>query len=347
MRRVVLMLAASALAGLARAGDAPPPEGADDPARADYLATLNALAAKRLPDLEAASSDALDRAPCVRAELAVWLSIKGDGAIAEAHADEGSGHPGEVRDAVAAKVAAWKLPPPPGGKPTRVRLSLGVMPSAPIPARLNCDAELLDVGSYHVTQLVPGIERGKWRAVCKTGDAADVRTLKVSLKRYRDPEDDADEKTGRRVLVKGCDAPAFLFRNLSTVAGGDGPVPSAKVTVSPAKADDWGRTADVSFGPTTYHLRIQAAAGSKGGEEPRPWKIMLDEDGATQEIDVGGSVRPPSLAIRWAGDLDGDGRPDFALENRDDGVDLRLYLSGSARRGRRVRQVAATSWGGG
>jgi hypothetical protein len=50
--------------------------------------------------------------------------------------------------------------------------------------------------------------------------------------------------------------------------------------------------------------------------------------------------------MRWAGDLDADGRPDFALEDREDGVTLRLYLSSAARPGRAVRQVAATARGG-
>jgi hypothetical protein len=336
----LLALAAVASGVHARAQEAAPPDL--DAAQAEYVARLQALAVPRAPELEAAGRDAFDRAPCVRAELAVWLLVGADGAVLESRPDDASEHPGEVRDAVAAKVKTWKLPPPPGGKPARLRLSLGVLPAAPIPARLACEAELLDAGDYHVTQLVPGIERGKWHAVCAT-QTSDVRPVKVALKRFRDAEDDADEKTGRRVTVKGCEAPALMFQHLGAVA--DGPVPTAQVV---SKLDGWNISFEIALGSATTRLRLQMGPRAKDAtaDEPRAWKIVLESTGVTQELDVGASPLPPTLAVRWAGDLDGDGRPDFALEDRDDGVTLRLYLSGAARAGRAVRQVASTARGG-
>jgi hypothetical protein len=324
----------------ARAEEAPPPD--PDAAQAEYVARLQALAAPRAPELEAAAREAFDRAPCVRAELAVWLLVGADGGVLEARPDDASGHPGEVRDAVTAKVKTWKLPPPPGGKPARLRLPLGVLPAASLPARLACEAELLDVGDYDVTQLVPGVERGKWRAVCGT-NTADVRPVKVVIKRFRDAEDDADEKTGRRVTAKGCDTPALMFQHLDAVA--DGPVPTAKVET---RRDGWSLAFDVSLGAAAIHLRQQPGPRAKdaAADDPRPWKLVLESAGVTQELDVGASAQPPALTMRWAGDLDADGRPDFALEDREDGVTLRLYLSSAARPGRAVRQVAATARGG-
>jgi hypothetical protein len=341
-RRMALSLAlAAAGLGVARAQVDPPTSDADA-AQADYVERLRGLAAQRAPELEAAAHDAFDRAPCVRAELAVWVVIAADGAVTEARPDDASGHPSEVRDAVAAKVKTWKLPPPPGGRPARLRLPLGVLPAAPIPARLACDAALLDAGDYHVTQLEPGIERGKWRAVC----AAEARPVKVALKRFRDVDDDADEKTGRRVSAKGCDAPAFLFQNLPSVA--DGPLLTGKAE---RKGDGWDTAYEISLGAVSYGVRVVPRTKATTGDEPRPWRLVLETAGleVAQELDVGASARPPALAVRWAGDLDADGRPDFALEERDDGdggVTLRLYLSGAARAGRAVRQVASTARGG-
>jgi hypothetical protein len=219
-----------------------------------------------------------------------------------------------------------------------------MVPAAPIPARLACEAELLDAGDYHVTQLVPKIERGKWKAVCKVnvdGDA-EVRDVKVALKRFRGPEDDADEKTGRRVTVKGCGAPAFLFQRLPVTSEGD--LPAATVTT---KRDGWNTTWDVALAAIRYRLRVQPRPPSKDPAEPRPWRLLLEANGGgTEELEIGASAQPPTLELRWAGDLDGDGRPDFALEDRDDGVTVRLYLSSAATGGRHVRQVASTTWGG-
>lgn len=349
-RRAALSLALAAAGfGVARAQVDVRPVADADAALAEYVERLRGLAAQRAPELEAAAHDAFDRAPCVRAELAVWVVVAADGAVNEARPDDASGHPGEVRDAVAAKVKTWKLPPPPGGKPARLRLPLGVLPAAPIPARLACDAALLDAGDYHVTQLEPGIERGTWRAVCGGSAAqpsADARPVKIALKRFRDVEDDADEKTGRRVSAKGCDAPAFLFQGLVAVA--DGPLPAAKVEL---RADGWDKTFEISLGAVSYRVRVQPRTKAATGDEPRPWRLVLETAGlkVAQELDVGASAQPPALALRWAGDLDADSRPDFALEERDDrdgAVTLRLYLSGAARAGRAVRQVAATARGG-
>jgi hypothetical protein len=52
------------------------------------------------------------------------------------------------------------------------------------------------------------------------------------------------------------------------------------------------------------------------------------------------------LHLRWAGDLDGDGKPDFVLEDHSDGVSLQLFLSGAAVGANKVRRVASTAWGG-
>jgi hypothetical protein len=113
-----------------------------------------------------------------------------------------------------------------------------------------------------------------------------------------------------------------------------------------AKTDAWDSTTDVVLGDAIYHLRIDAKPVKSEGRPERPWSIVLQQGDATEELDTGHTTLAPLLHVRWAGDLDGDGRADFVLENHSDGVSLQLFLSSSAVGRQKVRRVAATTWGG-
>ena len=246
------------------------------------------------------------------------LLVKPDGAIADAVSEPSPPLPDELGAAVATIVRTWRLPPPPGAKPTRLRVPLGPIPPAPPAPALSCGAELLDRGRYIVSELVPGTDKGAWLALCRQGGDA-VRSVQIQLKRFRSEasNDEKHEKTGREVSVKGCEGPAFLFRGVQTAK--EGPVPAAQVT---AKADGWNSTFDIALGGVAYHLRLQAKSASQGAKdepEERPWRLLLEHDGGADEVDRGQTERAPALSVRWAGDLDGDGRPDFVLEDRSDG----------------------------
>jgi hypothetical protein len=317
----------------------------DDQAAADYAGRVKAVALEHAADLERATRDAHEKNPCARGDVTLSLLVKPDGAVVEASADPTPQLPDEFLDAVATAAKAWKLPPTGRPLPGRVRVPLGALPTAPPAPALGCDAELLDRGAYNVTELVPGIERGKWWAVCKpSGDTGgDVRGVKLRLKRFRSDAagDEKNEMTGREVVVSGCDAPAFLFRNLASAK--EGRLVSAKVT---AKIDAWDGTADITLGAASYHLSLEAKAPRGAGTTERPWKILLSHDGASEELDSGHTTLAPLLRVRWAGDLDGDGRADFVLEDHSDGTSLQLFLSGAALGRHNVRRVATTSWGG-
>lgn len=331
-------------AGLARAVE-PPPAAFDetDAAQAAYVADVKAIFAGRLPELDRTALAAQDRTPCVRGDLSVWVVVRADGAVSDAWADGASQASPDASDAIFAKLKTWKWAPPPGGKPRRMLVALGKIPTSPPAARFNCDAQLLDRAMYHVTELVPGIDRGSWWAACKTSSGdVEVRAVKLKLKRFRSEAggDDADEKTGREVQVKGCDAPLFLFRGIQNVK--EGGVAGAKVT---SKDDGWKSTAELALGGATSRLRIDSAP-DKAEPQRRGWKILLESGGTTDVLDSGLTEHPPRVAPRWAGDLDGDGKLDLLLEDRNEGTTLRLYLSGSAVQGRQVKQVAETSYGG-
>jgi hypothetical protein len=334
----------------ARAVDAPAISASEtfadgDAAGVEYVDKIKASFAERAADLESASRDAREKHACARADLTLSIRVMPDGTITDAKADPTPQLPDELVGAVIATVKTWKAPPTPRAQPVRLRVSLGLIPPTAPAAALDCGAEILDKGSYNVSELVPGIEGGAWQAVCRPrlDVAGEVRAVKLRLRHFHSDAagDDKGEATGREVVVTGCDAPAFLFRGLATVK--KGPLVGAKVL---AKTDAWDSTADIILGDTSYHLRIDAKAHAIAGTTERPWTILLEQDGMTEELDAGHTTLAPLLHVRWAGDLDGDGRPDFVLENHSDGVSLQLFLSSSAVGHRRVRRVAMTSWGG-
>jgi hypothetical protein len=336
---------------MARAVDPPAPAAAsetfadNDPAGAEYAGKLKELVTERASDLEHAYRDALEKTPCARAELTMAVRVKPDGTITDAWADPTPPLPSEMLDAVAAAFRTWKAPPTARPKPVRVRVPLGAIPPTPPAASLDCDAAILDKAGYNVAELQAGIERGSWRAVCKPkADAGgEVRGVKLRLKPFHSESagDDKGEMTGRDVVVQGCDAPAFLFRGLHAVK--DGPLVAAKVV---AKTDAWDSTADIVLGEASYHLRIRAKPEPIAGTTERPWTILLENGDAADVLDAGHTTLAPLLHVRWAGDLDGDGRPDFVLEDHSNGVSLQLYVSGSAAGHHAVRKVAVT-WRGG
>jgi hypothetical protein len=344
-RALVVVGAMAAAARLAHAVEAPPEVFDEaDAAQAAYVADVKAIFAGRLPELDRTALAGQERTPCVRGGLSVWVAVRADGAIADAWADGASQAAPDATEAVLAKIKTWKWMPPPGRKPRRLLVSLGRIPTPPPAPRFNCDAQLLDRAKYHVTELVPGIESGAWWGACKgPGGDVDVRGVKLKLKRFRSEAggDDADEKTGREVQVKGCDAPLFLFRGVQNVK--EGAVGGAKVT---SKDDGWKSTAELALGGAVSRLRIDSLP-DKAEPQRRAWKLVLEAGGAAEVLDSGLTDRPPRVAPRWAGDLDGDGRLDLLLEDRNEGTTLRLYLSSSAVPGRQVKQVAETSYGGG
>jgi len=321
-----------------------------DPAGVAYLAKLNALVAAHAAELEKATRSAYEKNPCGRAELTMWLRVKPDGTITDVWSDPAPQLSAELVDAVVATFKTWKAPSTSRAKPVRLRVPLGTFPAAPLTDSLDCGAQVLDKGGhYDLTKLGPGVEHGTWWAVCRAtvGTAGVVRSVKLHVKPTRPGFVSADKGKGKakepmgEVVVAGCDDPAFIFRGVHSTK--EGPLTGAKVL---AKTDAWDSTADVVLGDTSYHLRIEAKPVNGEGPPERPWSIVLEEGNATEEIDSGHTTLAPLLHVRWAGDLDGDGRPDFVLEDHSHGISLQLFVSGSAVGTQKVRRVAATSWGG-
>jgi hypothetical protein len=351
--RVALWFCSSVAALSGAPSRAAPPSAASaeetfadgDPAGVEYMAKLKAFVAARGADLEKATRAAHEKNPCARGELTMSLRLLPDGAITDAWPEPGSGLPDDFLDAAAATVRRWKLPPTARAKAVRVRVPLGALPTAAPAPTLGCEAEILDRGRYNVTELVPGIEHGKWWAVCRRRAAAghEVRPVKLRLKRFHSDAagDDKNEMTGREVMVAGCDDPAFLFRGVGPTK--EGPLVAAEVT---SKPDAWDSTADIALGETRYHLRIEAKPPTKDDSPERGWTIVLDPGtGGSEPLDTGHTTLAPLLRVRWAGDLDGDGRADFVLEDHSDGVSLQLFLSAAALGGHKVRRVATTTYG--
>jgi hypothetical protein len=348
VRSGALLAAASLVFGIAaQAGDRAPDEtfAEGDPAGVAYAGKLKELVDGHAAELARAIVPAREKNPCARAELTMAIRVTPSGTIVDAWPDPAPALPEDLLGAVAAAMKTWKAPPTAREAALRVRVPLGAIPVPQPNASLGCDAELLDEGRYNVAELAPGVERGAWWAVCrsKVDAAGEVRSVKLALRRFHSDAagDDPGETTGREVQVRGCDTPAFLFRGLG--AAKPGPLPGAKVLEKP---DAWDSTADIVFGNDIYHLRVVAKPHANAGTTERPWTILLERGDAVEDLVAGHTTLAPLLHVRWAGDLDGDGRPDFVLENHSDGVSLSLFVSSAAVGKRTVRRIATTSWGG-
>jgi hypothetical protein len=316
-----------------------------DPAGVEYVGKLTAFASEHATDLEHAIATTREKSPCARADLSMSLVVKPDGTIAEASPDPAPPQlPDDLLAAVSGAVKAWRAPPTSRAAAVRVRVALGPIPAAAPAESLACGAELLDKGRYRVGLIAPGVERGSWWAVCrpKIDAAGEIRAVTLKLKPFHSDlaGDDPGENTGREVVVRGCDTAAFLFRGLPSAK--KGPLKGAKVVEKP---DAWDSTADIVFGDATYHLRVSAKEHANAGTTERPWKILLERGDGVEELLAGHTTLAPLLHVRWAGDLDGDGKPDFVLEDHSDGVALALYVSSAAVGANKVRRIATTAWG--
>lgn len=144
--------------------------------------------------------------------------------------------------------------------------------------------------------------------------------LRPAVLEYRTFEDEPDrldaESKPRQAL--------FLFRDVPGLAAG--PVTAVQVAAS-----ELPRNAAVRLG-AEYELRVNAAGD-----------VALHHGGVAQTVyRMPAFVDEPQVTLRFAGDLDRDGKLDLIMTNswKYSYVPLQLYLSSAAAPGELVREVA-------
>ena len=124
---------------------------------------------------------------------------------------------------------------------------------------------------------------------------------------------------------------ASLAEQPDAGAGGPWPVQLWPESVWPLLPDfDGGLVgADATFAGHDWRLEI-----AKGGENGA---AFLSIGGKRQWLfDLGGD----SVDVRWAGDLDGDGKLDLLIQDGDESPEFFLFLSSAARQDEIVHAVA-------
>jgi hypothetical protein len=194
---------------------------------------------------------------------------------------------------------------------------------------------MLDLGIYEGGDLPRDARAGEWLALCPTSTGAELKLVRVKIRAYRSEirEDRPSEKTGREVTAPGCPKAYALLRSrlfrprrLETAVAREGKLvlrgtAHVAAPTGPSQNEDGTCGGDLSV---EYVLSV--------GERRQ---ILLRTDTCAR------------FTLRWAGDLDGDGRLDLLLEeNLDSGaIVLRLFLSRGAG-AELVRKVAEVQHGG-
>jgi hypothetical protein len=225
-------------------------------------------------------------------------------------------------------------------------LVAAAVPSAADPP----SASLLEPGNYHEGE-VGDEAAGAWWALCHEHGRASLRAVTVQVKQVHDElRDEAHgEKSGRRVIVHGCRHAVLLVRGLPMLAARA--VQAAKLAKLPPPAPTSRRTIDrytVDWKGAAFTLaELDSACG---------YRLRLEGPDVAQDIYAAelptGRCGPDGGALdewvhwqlRWAGDLDGDGRLDLLIDASDpqNPGNLRLFLSGGATGGDAVHQVVSS-----
>jgi hypothetical protein len=279
----------------------------------------------------------LAQRPCATGTVWLYFEFAADGTLDIAPNESEAGLlGGDLGSCIAAWARRWPLPKPPGGG-ARIRYPLRFKPISPPGPTASCDAAILARTSYGGSQLPEAFKPDGWQALCASKEGAFVQPVDVTLRPFHDEMADhkPEQQTGREVVVRGCAKPIVILRDVHGVAAGK--VASARV-ISAGKGDK--RTARIRLGREVFDLRRERTSDNV-------LKLVLEHAWSSETLltwrDDGG---PTEWKVRWAGDLDGDGRLDLLLEDDGESTVLQLFVSGTRATDHSMGLVAETYWGG-
>lgn len=313
--------------------------GANGVDTSGHFKQVQGVVQQHVGEINACYERVLTSDPCARGTLNLIFDALPDGRFLHVRATDDSNVPRGFSDCITRLVSEWRGPPFAGSAGRRIRYPIKIGFSAQSTPAWSCGARILAVAPYGHTQL-EAVDPGPWWAVCNNGRTSDLRPTTITLEPFFDEMsgDKPGQKTGRRVRASACGKPRFLVQGVAGLSAH--PLATAKVT---SRGEGANRLTDISLGGMTYHLTLEERKGDG------PWRLLLVGRGAPNAILSSDLEIPDDWKIPWAGDLDGDGLPDFVLEERDPdsgATILHLFLSRSAAVARDVREAAETYWGG-
>ncbi len=206
-------------------------------------------------------------------------------------------------------------------------------------------SQLMLTGETFHGDEVPGRNGEVWLALVVDNGKATLQFTTLKIEAVNDPIGDGpDDKTGRSVAAPGIE-PRVLLRNIAGLRTGE--VAVAVAEVQPLSV---ATPLPIAFGGKTLNLAVRCS----GTGDALACNVVLG-DGVTEQvlfdtyaargengaIELGDAI--PS--VLFAGDLDRDGRVDLLIDTTDHYNLSRptLFLSGAAKKGQHVAEVAQQS----
>ena len=157
---------------------------------------------------------------------------------------------------------------------------------------------------------------------------------------YDGINDEPGQKTGKKITIPDKEEPVFLVSGVDSLK--PGPVETCKYKLPSSTVEQLpcGTKLTLKLKNSKTYLHVK---GSKKGDTISNCTLTLESNGRKQVIynekEVGDSGTPKLL---WAGDLDGDGKLDLFMDTTNHYNISRptLFLSGKAKRGKLVQEVA-------
>jgi hypothetical protein len=183
-----------------------------------------------------------------------------------------------------------------------------------------------------------------WLGLYLTDNGSELRASTIKIKLVNDPIVDEDElsATGKSVSVDQPMEPLFLVKNAPGLRLG--PV----TTIFYAKPDEFFSLSEHSamslkLGMQSYQLKLVGSGLGADSILPRDPQLLLTDGVTTQVLcSLEGENSDIDWSLRWAGDLDGDGKMDLYadLNPHYNAIGRVLFLSSQAKPGQLVAKVA-------
>ena len=213
------------------------------------------------------------------------------------------------------------------------------------------EAELVETGEGFHGDEIEAKSGETWIGLFKENNNYFLRSTKIEVTRVEDSiVDDAGEKTGKSVAVKGKAKPLFLVKNAKMLRKGrvaklyDGNYYEDQTLDEDSeklRSLRIGFTRQFEMNGTTYTLRVKK--GVNKNQQPIV-ALILESEGKSQTLHSLESFGADDYLgeLNWVGDLDGDTKPDFYFDLYfNDNVEYKnLFLSTKPKKGKLVKKVA-------
>lgn len=246
---------------------------------------------------------------------------------------------------VAAHFRQRTAAPVPAPQPQPVTTAALPTPSASVQARRSfARLRLLETGAGFHGGEVKARNGEKWLGLFVAKSGSELRETTIKIRFVHDGIEDEDESqaTGKTVSIDRPNEPLFLVRNAPDLK------PGLVTTIfhrAPLDIFSLSKNPEVplKLGAQSYQLKLTGRPPETDSILPHNPQLSLSDGTTTQVIfHLEGLTGDADWSLRWAGDLDGDGKLDLYAELNPhyNVIARKLFLSSFAKPGQLVAEVA-------